>query len=331
MKRSRIGYTLLLIMVGLCLFACGAESDTEEGSSDGTGLQTYSDDVKECTPYLGDSSLSDWSEWNPAVSESILMKLFDPEIGRDECIYNHIDILDAHIEMINEFSSNWDTDGDYTVDDMTATIDNTISSVDIPYINIDLNYNDFFSDLLKVQVDRVITLSADEDLTIHMGFAIEDNSEILVEQYEIGDIEAGVYFVKRDDSSNNIKIWHASITSKKVQFMWEGDTRNQWFRITESTNTTGNWEVMGGGSIADSDSEMAFMARNDDNNLSNDEYYITLTLQELNDAVEVDITNAATTPPGGTGVLSYITGGNTDCFGFLDAFPSSASDLLWNN
>ncbi len=68
--------------------------------------------VKACTPYLSIGSLSsatgsllgDWNSWSPDVSGSILGKLFDPANGKDECIYSQVQVLDSHINLVNQFS-----------------------------------------------------------------------------------------------------------------------------------------------------------------------------------------------------------------------------------
>jgi len=78
---------------------------------------------------------------------------------------------------------------------------------------------------------------------------------------------------------------------------------------------------------------MAFMARNDDNSASSEEYYLTVTLEELiqGDEPASGIIDKATTAPGGSGVLAYITEGEPECFGFLgiEAYPRDVGYLAW--
>ena len=329
MKKSRIFFPIAIIVLLAGLTACGTESVDDDSSSSISELQTFSADVKLCTPYLddngqdlGDSSLDVWSAWDPQVQDSVLYKLFNADIGQDECIYTQIEILDSHIEMINEFVDDWDEDGDYTKGNMTVTIDNTENSVEIPYIGVAL---------WPVSVDRVITLEdASANLTVHMGFWIDGDSQYIVEQYEIGSTQAGVYYTER--SGDFLRIWHASAATNRVQFIWEGDIFEKWFKITQCSDSTGNWEVMGGGSIANSSSQMAFMARNDYTNTSGDEYYVTITLEELNQGDEPDDGVVAYLGTlSGAGVLAYITTGNDKCFDFLgnNEYPNNISDLAW--
>jgi hypothetical protein len=322
---------IMLFMIALFLVtgfaACGTESGDDGTIAGLSELQTFSDDVKLCSPFLedsgqdfGDNYLNEWSAWDPQVLDSVLGKLFNPNIGDDESIYNQIELLDSHIEMINEFVNDWDEDGNYTQGNMTATIDNTDKSVEIPYIGVGW---------WPVSVDRVITLeNSSENLTVNMGFLIDGETQYIVEQYEIGSTQAGVYYTERNGDS--LRIWHASIVTSKVQFIWEGDTFEKWFKITQCSDSTGNWEVMGGGSVANPSSQMAFMARND--YTTGDEYYLTITLEELSQGDEPDdgIT-ALGDPLSGTGVLAYITEGNDKCFGFLgnNEYPNTISDLAW--
>ncbi len=324
MKRRGFFLVLVFFMAGVA--ACGTQSTTDEDNGAGalSSLQTFGDEVKLCTPYLGDSTLEQWADWDPDVSGSVLGKLFDPDNGGFECIYSHIDLLDAHIEMVNEFVEDWDEDGQYIQGDMTATIDNDTSAVTIPYLGIDL---------WPISVDRVITLeNVSQDLVVHMAFSIDGDREYIVEQYAIGNTDAGVYYTERDGDS--LRIWHASITTGSVQFVWEGDVYEEWFKITQCSDATGNWEAMGGGSVSTSSSQMAFMARNDDTNDSLDEYYLTLTLNDLVTGNEPSggIVGPRTDPLSGTGVLAYITLGNAKCFGFLGIgeYPDNTGDLAWD-
>ena len=329
MKQSRIlsFIAIMLFLVGLT--ACGTETDDYTGSP----LSTFSDEVKMCTPFLegsgqdlGEISLDEWSAWDPQVDRSVLGKLFNEEIGQDECIYTQIEILDSLIAKVNEFLEYWEEDGTYTIGDMSATIDNDTGSVYVPYLRT------FFSELISVPVDREITLiDSGDDLTIHMAFLIDGGAEYIVTQYAIGSTQAGVYYTERD--GDELRIWHASVRTGKVQFTWEGDAGDQWFTITQCSDATGNWEVMGGGSVAASTDEMAFMARNQYTGGSADEYYVTLTLTELNSGTEPagGVIDAGTTEPDGSGVLAYITEGEPECFGFLGAgaYPDDVDDLAW--
>ncbi|MGC9325755.1 MAG: hypothetical protein ACP5G0_13520 [Desulfomonilia bacterium] len=312
-------------MLTVC-FGCGTETEDEEDADPGTttALLSFTDDIRACTPYLGEGASEEWSDWDPAELGSIFTKLFDPDRGGDECIYTHIEILDTHIGLVNEFRDDWDTDGEYTNGDVTISIDTSVSTVTIPYLG------GFFSGLISIQVDREVYLEGPEGLIIHMAFTSDGTTQTIVEQYEQGGADAGVYYAFRDGST--IRIWHASVRDSLVQFMWEGALDEQWFRITECTNYTGNWEVMGGGSIAESDSLMSFMARNDEMNDSRDEFYLTISYEDLLGGVEQEVYDAADVPPSGSGVLAYITEGDPKCLGFLGTgqFPATPDDLDWN-
>ncbi len=332
---------MLLVSV-LVLFAasCGSESsdsdsDTDNNVYNGEELSTFTDDVKLCMPFLpsralsaGTTDLSVWSTWSPNNSGSILGKLFEEDNGLDECPYTRIAVLDDHIEMVNGFSDYWDSDGEHTVGSRTATVDTSVDSVDIPYLT-----GVFQGDLYTVAVDRLVTVT-EGTLTVNMAFKISGTTETIVEQYQIGTTEAGVFYTIQN--GNYRGIWHAYVGDSKIQFMWDGNIGDQTFRITECTDSGSgsNWEVLGGGEIASGTSELAFIARNDaDGSSSLDEYYITLTLDELEDATTQTITDAGVSAPGGAGVLRYITEDNEDCLDFLgiDEYPDDVSDLAWDN
>jgi hypothetical protein len=320
----------------------GGGSDTGGNGNNtgpvGTKLGLYSDRVKSCTPYLSIGSLSgatgsllaDWNSWNPDVSGSVLGKLFDPANGKDECIYSMVQVLDSHIQLINQFSNNWLTSGTYSQGNNTAIVDTTIRTVTIPFLGFD-------SDLLNLlqPLDRLVTLSVpDQNLTIHMAFSQNGSSQTIVEQYVIGNTVSGAYLALIE--GNVVRIWHAGITGSKVQFRWEGNTNEKSFKISECTNAAGgNWEVMGGGSIASASSEMAFMARNNQNNNSSDSstYYVTLTLSSLENSTLQPIINVLAQPPNPNTdiVQAYITEGNDSCLGFLgiDQYPNTLEDVAW--
>jgi len=329
MKKSHIFLSIAVMFLLALLTDCGTEMDDYTGSS----LSIFSDEVKVCTPFLegsgqdlGDISLDEWSAWDPQVDRSVLGKLFNTEIGQDECIYTQIEVLDSLIAKVNEFLEYWGEDGTYTIGDMSATIDNDTSSVYVPYLRT------FFAELISVPVDREITLTdSGDDLTLHMAFLIDGTAEYIVTQYTIGTTQAGVYYTERD--GDELRIWHASVRTRKVQFTWEGHAGDQWFTITQCSDVTGNWEVMGGGSVEVSTDEMAFMARNQYTGGSADEYYVTLTRAELESGTEPTggIIDAGTTEPNGSGVLAYITEGEPECFGFLGvgAYPSDVGVLAW--
>lgn len=307
----------------------GSGSIDNGGGAASAQLSTFTNDVSACMPVLaasspdpGGASLGEWSGWDPMASGTVLGKLFDPGIGGNECFSAQVELLDSHIAMAQEFADTWDTNGTYTRGNITAIVQTDIPAVTIPYLAFD------------IPVERLITLQVpDEDLTIHMAFTLDGGDQTLVEQYEIGDAQAGVFYSWKE--GNDAGIWHASIGESKVQFMWQGDSLDKSFIITECTDAAGgNWEVMGGGSVASSASEMAFMARNQDNGDSLDAYYLTISLGDLMGGTSQPIWNAAANPPDPSidAVLAYVTEEDINCFGFLGnrEYPADLSELAWN-
>jgi len=329
-----LGAILLTAMLNNC-GGGGGGGGSGSGSLDNGGgaasaqLSTFTNDVSACMPVLGASSpdpgeagLGEWSAWDPMASGTVLGKLFDPGIGGNECFSAQVELLDSHIAMAQEFADTWDTSGTYTRGNITAIVQTDVPAVTIPYLAFD------------IPVERLITLQVpDEDLTIHMAFTLDGDDQTIVEQYEIGDTQAGVFYSWKE--GNEAGIWHASIGESKVQFMWQGDSLDKSFIITECTDAAGgNWEVMGGGSVASSASEMAFMARNQDNNASSDAYYLAISLADLMDGTPQPIWNAGTNPPdpGTNAVLAYVTEEDINCFGFLGnrEYPADLTELAWN-
>jgi hypothetical protein len=338
MKRTLLAlFAVTLIVLAGCGGGGGGSNDTG-GNGDNTGpvgtkLGLYSDRVKSCTPYISIGNLSsstgsllgDWNSWSPDVSGSILGKLFDPSNGKDECIYNQVQVLDSHIQLVNQFSDRWLTSGTYTQGNMIAVVDTTFSTVTIPYLGSDS----------PDTMDRLVTLSdPDQNLTINMAFYQSGDNQTIVEQYVMGNAVSAAFYASFVGS--DVRIWFASIDDHKVQCMWEGNTGSKTFKISECTNASaGNWEVMGGGSIASASSEMAFMARNNQNTNSSDSYtyYINTTLDSLeNGTPQPGIINAVAVPPTpNTGAQAYITEGDPECFGFLGIqnYPNTLDDLAW--
>jgi hypothetical protein len=327
-----------LIVLAGCGGGGGGSSSNNNGDGNGavgTKLSLFTDQVKSCTPYLSIGSLSsatssllaDWNSWSPNVSGSVLGKLFDPANGKDECIYTQVQVLDSHIQLVNQFSARWDTSGIYTQGTTTATVDTTFTTVTIPFSN---------SAQLPYTMDRLVTLTEpDQNLTIHMAFSQSNGDQVIVEQYTIGSTESGAYVARI--VGDDVQIWFAGITESKVQIMWEGNTAEKTFTITACTNASGgNWEAMGGGSMASSTSKMAFMARNNQNNNSSDSdtYYITTTLNDLEDGTLQPIINAAKVPPNpnADSVQAYVTKDNSECSWFFDReyYPNTLDDLAWS-
>ena len=316
------------------LSACGTQSTATDNSNSTTAtLEAFTDDVKECTPYLsnsfssgGSNDLSQWAAWNPNLTGTVLGKLFNPSNGQDECFYKHIAILDSHIGMANEFSNYWAQGGEHTINTVTATIDNSVSSVAVPYLKL------YYPGLVDVAVDREITLVSGS-LTVHMAFRISGSRQIIVEQYTDGTTLSGVYYTERD--GDILRVWHASVRGSKVQFAWDADLADKTFRVTECTDWSDdlNWEVMGGGSVSSDNAEMAFIARNYQNDNSNDEYYVQTTFYGLIHWATLTPLLADATHPDGLGVLAYIDEDMLQCIDFLpeNEYPTSLSDLAWSD
>lgn len=347
MPMNRILLTLLagaLIVLAGCGGGAGGGGDDNSGGNGnnngtpGTKLGLFTEQVKACTPFLnkdslsiGSNNLADWNSWNPGASSTVLGKIFDPANGKDECIYSQIQVLDSHITLVNQFSDSWGTSGTYRQGANTALVDTTVRTVTIPFLGFD-------SDLLDLlqPLDRLVTLSVpDQNLTIHMAFSQKNGNQTIVAQYINGNTQSGAYLALVE--GDLVRIWHAGITTgSKVQFRWEGNTKEKLFRISECTNAAGgNWEVMGGGGIASTSSEMAFMARNNQNNNSLDSYtyYMTTTLSSLENSTLQPIINALATPPNPNtnSVQAYITEGNDICLGFfgIGQYPNTIEDLAW--
>jgi hypothetical protein len=349
MKKTLLSFFANALIFSMLLAGCGGgggggggggdgsdNSNNNSSGPSGTKLSLFTDMVNACTPNIngGNSSgattnLDTWNAWAPGLNGTVLGKLFDPANGKNECINSRVQVLDSHIQLVNQFSDRWLTSGIYTQDTITATVDTTVSAVTIPFLALDLGILD--------PMNRLVTLSVpDQNLTIHMAFSQNGSNQTLVEQYAIGTSESGVFLARV--IGNDVEIWCASITestASKVQIMWEGYIAERSFEIAECTNAAGgNWEVMGGGSIASASSEMAFMARNDQNSNSSesDTYYITTTLSSLENGTLQPIFNAGATAPNPNTVEAYITEGNVNCIGFLgpDQYPNAISDLAWS-
>ncbi len=325
MTKKQLRSMVLAVFTAVFLSACGAESSSEDDSAaTGAGLHTFTEDVQLCTPYLGSSSLDQWTDWDPDNAGSVLGRMFDPGMGGDECLYAHSVILDDHIELVNRFSDYWDQDGEHTGDGVTMTVDTGVESVVIPYLD------QYIFGGMSVAVDRMVILQSG-DLTVRMAFAVDGEMETIVEQYEIGDTDAGVFYTVRDGDYR--ALWQASVRGARTQHMWEGDVAQKWFRITECTDAGTNWEIMGGGSVADDDSMMAFSSRSHEDSGSEDEFYLSISLEELNNGIipAAGVVDAAVDSPDGVDERAYITITSSKCLGFLGifAYPNDVDELDW--
>ncbi len=323
MTKKQLRSMVLAVFTAVFLSACGAESSSEDDSTaTGAGLHTFTEDVQLCTPYLGSSSLDQWAAWDPDNAGSVLGRMFDPGMGGDESLYAHSVILDDHIELVNRFSDYWDQDGEHIGDGVTMTVDTGVESVVIPYLD------QYTFGGMSVAVDRMVILQSG-DLTVRMAFAVDGEIETIVDQYEIGDTDAGVFYTVRDGDYR--ALWQASVRDARTQHMWEGDVSQKWFRITECSDA--GWEVMGGGSVAGDDSMMAFSAISHEDPESDDEFYLAISLQELNNGTSpaAGVFDAAADPPDGEEERAYITKTSSKCLGFLGntAYPNDVDELDW--
>ena len=164
-----------------------------------------------------------------------------------------------------------------------------------------------------------------------MAFSQRGRDQTVVSQYVQGE-KSGVYYAWVEGSTAGI--WHASARDRRVQVMWEGNTELKTFKISACTDAADlNWEVTGGGSIASPAGEMAFVARNNVCNDSEDRYYLSTTYQELLDGDEpaASVRSLAADPPDYAGVFGYIDEDNASlCLGFLGEYPASPDDLAWD-
>lgn len=325
MTKNQLRSMVLAVFTAVFLSACGAESSSDDDSAaSGAVLHTFTEDVQLCTPYLGTSSLDQWDGWDPDNAGGVLGRLFDPGTGEDECLYTHSVILDDHIELVNRFSDYWDQDGEHTADGVTMTVDTGVEAVVIPYLD------QYTFGGISVAVNRMVTLQSG-DLTVRMAFAVNGAVETIVEQYEIGDTEAGVFYSVRDGDYR--ALWQASVRDARTQHMWEGDVAQKWFKMTECTDAGTNWEVLGGGSVAGDDSMMAFRARSHEDSGSQDEFYLAISLEDLINGTipAAGVVDAAVDSPDGVDERAYIVETSSKCLGFLGnfAYPNDVDELDW--
>lgn len=330
--RLKAAALFLIVSVFLVFFGItGCNSSSDDDPATVSQLSTYGEDVQACTPYLGvGGDLSDWDlGWNPQLPDNytVLYKLFGPgEITGVEGIYDPVESLDEYIEMINAVSENWDTDldgatvsiGEY---DLTVTVNNDVTSVTVPFWGN------------EVSVDRIVTIEGEEEegtFTINVAFTVGETEEALVAHCELGNGEQGVYYAQRNSTTGDMEIWSACYSPDAEDpfycaFKWQGNPDEGTFAITQYTSATGGWTVMGGGSI---DGDMAFISGNND---IVGRYYLTLTMDDINNGTDPEtIVAEATEAPDGTGVLAYITVDNDACLGYLTDYPDTAESISWS-
>ena len=330
MKKTKVAMVAVLLLFLGVIAGCGGGGGSGDGGgvTPGTELELFADTVRACTPDLeepspstGDDSLEDWDGWDPGATGTVMGKLFDPGIGADECIHAQTEVLDTHIALVNAFFDVWKSTGSYTKGGITAVVDTSVTTVVIPFLNID-----------SKPVERLITLNDPaQGLSLHMAFSQRGRDQTVVSQYVQGE-KSGVYYAWVEGSTAGI--WHASVGDRRVQVMWEGNTELKTFKISACTDAADlNWEVTGGGSIASPAGEMAFVARNNVCNDSEDRYYLSTTYQELLDGDEpaASVRSLAADPPDYAGVFGYIDEDNASlCLGFLGEYPASPDDLAWD-
>ncbi|HOJ14314.1 MAG TPA: hypothetical protein PLS81_09880 [Deltaproteobacteria bacterium] len=336
-KRRSLAAVIALSVLAACLVSgCGSESGSGSSSvAPGTPLELFSEDVEACTPLLEEASpdegtydISSWEGWDPEADKSVFGTLFDPGIGRIACIHKVAEILDTHIGLVNTFSDEWSSSGTYTSAGMTAEVDTTVPQFVLPFLGFDSRL---------IALEKMVTLRVPSDnLTLHMAFSQSgEGNQIVIEQYSKGQTEAGVFIAQRQASKT--RIWYAGVSAgDKVQLMWEGDTSGLSFMISVCTNAGGgNWEAMGGGFTSSGGDDIAVMARNNVAVQLEDEYYVHLTLNALEEGAAGQVLLASDNPPGTSGALAYI---NVDMDGYPglgylgpDAYPEDADALAWED
>jgi hypothetical protein len=363
MKRHMLagGLLVLLAVIALSLTGCGSSSSsstTNDGGSSTTELSTYAEDVAECSPtYTGtsedvpggeeNSSITLWAGWDPDEEYSVFWKLIAQ--SGNESLYGPIEMVDMYIEMINQYSAGWSTDGETEIEyqeGMTATmtVDTTVESVTVPF------FTDSEGDPIVQAVNRLITVEADA-MNLKMAFTVDGDEEALVVRFERTDsdgTETAVFYATRADDGQ-IDIKSACYVDYTAQddyygaFMWSGnpDAAEPWFALSQFTNAAGGSWILAGG---EPDGDMAFLSiRNDDNNVgesgSDEACYLICQLANVGNGdaftgtiyrEETDMSPAALLAANPTWTsLNYIIDGGEDCLGYIDEYVGQSDDLDW--
>lgn len=317
-------------------------------------LSVYEDEVREITPYTSTPKteavrsveipdngsyqcLEDWEHWKPDMNQytyTVLDKLFDPDSG-DEGIYGPVETLDRFIDNVNVHKMLLDELGETVSDDSEYPSIFTVLSIEPSTITVP-----FFGD--AVSVDRIVKHVTGSGETEHIAFTIDEqrDAETLVAFATSdfgGQLQMAIYG-KRDNATNmEIKVAihliydPPSTDSFRGQFRWQGNRNENWFSITQRTDAAGgNWQVLGGGSIAEGRGGMSFMARTAD--CGNLWYYIEnitnaqiLSETKPGDPIAFDISP----PDGSTPSLKYITDGESEFPGILDTYPTEVITCDW--
>ena len=352
MKDKDMIRCLFLILV-FVLVGCDEDKPSKEYRN--LGLSAYEDEVRLITPYTAIDGISrskipgtaeegcyeyllEWGAWEPVVGtfeQTIFDKLFDPGNGVEN-IYGPVQILDQIIEQVNQHSS--------LFDNLVETVDGegedaaTFSVLSIETIPVKVP---FFGG--QVSVDRIVKYDDGKGKIEHIAFTInEQNEKETLVAFSAADSDGPLQMViygERDNETNMvIKVAvhlvyndsYPSHDSFKGQFIWRGNLDDDWFSITQKTDAAnGNWEVIGGGSIA-AGKEMAFMSRNNDG--CPGWYYIkSITNEQIITGTKPgDPISVAVDPPdGNTKALRYITDNNTEFPGILENYPTSEITCDW--
>ncbi len=348
-KERNLSWCLCLL---LFLLVLGCDDDKPDKEYKNLGLSTYENDVREITPYTADKEskrskmpgieeeecypyLLDWNAWKPVVDaneHTVLDKLFDPGNGLEN-IYGPVQEMDWYVDDVNQHAALLDELGKTT--EGSGEYISTFSVLSIETKTIEVP---FFNDL--VSVDRIVEYDDGNGRIVFIAFTKDDQKETLVAFSQSdagGPLQMVVYGERDNDTSMVIKVAVHLVydgsrlgESFKGQFIWKGNLDEKWFSIAQKTDAAnGNWEVVGGGSIA-AGKEMAFMSRNNDG--CSGWYYIkSITNDQIIEGAKPgDPIDAETDPPdGSTDALKYITDDYPEFPGELSSYPTSEISCEW--
>jgi len=337
------------------LAGIGCNGDAPDKTYRNLTLSVYEDEVREITPYTSTTArtmavrsaeapdngsyqcLEDWEHWKPYMDRfetTVLDKLFDPENGI-EGIYGPVETLDGFIENVNvhkmlldELGETVEGEGEYT---------STFSVLSIETREIEVP---FFEE--TVTVDRIVKYVTGTGETEYIAFTIDEqrDAETLV-AFATSDFDGPLQMViyGTRDNATNMEIRVAihliynppSTDSFRGQFKWQGNRNENWFSVTQRTDAgQGNWQVLGGGSIAEDRGGMSFMARSKD--CGNIWYYIeNVTNEQIESETKPGDPIAFDTfpPDGSTEALKYITDNSTKFAGILSSYPTEVMTCDW--
>jgi len=348
-KEQNMHWCLSFLFVFMVM---GCESDNPGKVYRDLNLSTYENEVREITPYTATDSSSrskmpgieedecfpyllDWGAWEPVVGaneHTVFDKLFDPGNGLEN-IYGPVQEMDWFVDDVNQHAALLDELG--TTTEGTGEYVSTFSVLSIETKTIKVP---FFED--QVSVDRIVEYDDGNGRTVSIAFTKDEVNETMVafsRSDDGGPLQMVVYGERDNETSMVIKVAVHLVyegnrlgESFKGQFIWKGNLDEKWFSIAQKTDAAnGNWEVVGGGSIADG-KDMAFKSRNNDG--CSGWYYIeSITNDQIKNGIKPgDPIDAEVDPPdAGTEALEYITEDSPRFPGLLDMYPTKEITCGW--